>query len=81
MSTIQSVFVVHHSYGDSESETYKLVGIFSSETLALKAVEVLRQRSGFHDYPEGFSVDNYKLNEICWAEGFGPNDLQTVLDR
>lgn len=81
MNTNQNVYVVHHSYGDSESETYKLVGVFDSESTALKAVEALRHLPGFIDYPEGFSIDIYALNEVCWSEGFGIGETDTVLYR
>ena len=78
---MQKFYVVHHSYGEAESETYKLIGIFDSEMRALEVIEDLRRRPGFHDYPHGFSVDTYKLNEICWTEGFGPDEIQTIVDR
>ena len=81
MDANEKMYVVHHSYGDNESETYKLIGVFRNEKLALGAIEVLRQRPGFRDYPECFSVDTYQLNEVCWGERFGPDERQTIVCR
>ncbi|MGF2681259.1 DUF7336 domain-containing protein, partial [Pseudomonas aeruginosa] len=31
---MDNVFILHHTYGDSESESYKLLGVFSTEDRA-----------------------------------------------
>lgn len=31
---MSSVFILHHTYGNSESESYKILGIFSTKTKA-----------------------------------------------
>lgn len=75
------VFVLHHTYGPASSETYKLLGVFSSESSALEAERVARSLPGFRDYPDGFTVDVYDVDERCWSEGFGTNDLDRVTDK
>jgi homoserine kinase type II len=81
MNVNEAVFVVHHIYGEAESETYKLVGVFESEQGAQSAVDRLRLLPGFCDYPDGFSIDAYKLNEIAWSEGFGIDQIGAISDR
>jgi hypothetical protein len=66
-----NVFVLHHTYGCSESETYKLIGIFSSEELAKSAVYAHSQLPGFKDYPDGFEISLYQIDKSHWDEGFG----------
>jgi len=75
------VFVLHHSYGTSQSETYKLLGVFSSHASAHEAMFNALRLPGFRDYPDGFSVDEYIVDERCWPEGFGPGELDSVTDH
>ena len=68
---MDSVYILHHCYEDETHKDTKLIGVFTSNGHAEKAVEMMRSLPGFRDCPEGFVVDEYKLNEINWAEGFG----------
>ncbi|MCR9261618.1 MAG: hypothetical protein NXH95_18015 [Pseudomonadaceae bacterium] len=65
------VYVVQHTYEDDTHEDVKFIGVFDSKERAEGAVAELRDSSGFRDYPNGFSIDLYRLNEAWWQEGFG----------
>ncbi|WP_394782284.1 hypothetical protein [Undibacterium sp.] len=78
MNAKKIVFVVHHTYGESDSETYKLIGVFDTENSALDAIKILSLKPGFCDYVNGFSVEAYTLNESGWAEGFGTNQMDHI---
>ncbi|MBM7129975.1 DUF7336 domain-containing protein [Dyella mobilis] len=73
-----SVFVLHHTYGNSESETYKLLGVFSSDASAQSAILKYLRLPGFIDYPDGFEVTEYLIDEAQWIEGFGFDLLDDV---
>ncbi|TJZ76196.1 DUF7336 domain-containing protein [Chitiniphilus eburneus] len=66
-----NVYILQHTYGDDETESYKFLGVFESKIEAEKAIEFLKNLPGFRDYPDGFSIGKYTLNEIHWREGFG----------
>jgi len=66
-----NVFVLEHLRCDEVSEDAKLCGVFSTEDKANAAIARLSILPGFRDYPNGFSVDKYEIDEVCWAEGFG----------
>jgi hypothetical protein len=72
------VFVLHHTYGDSESETYKLLGVFSSEAAAQSAIQKYLPLPGFISYPDGFEITPYIVDENHWNEGFGFDHLDDV---
>lgn len=71
-----TVFVLEHArYKDdnknNDVEDFKLIGVFSAEAEAQAAIEQLKSQSGFKDYPNGFHIDAYPLNQINWSQGFG----------
>jgi hypothetical protein len=55
---------------DEEYDDLKIIGIFSSESQALAAVDRARLRPGFRDEPNCFAQDVYTLDEDRWVEGF-----------
>ena len=70
-----TVFVLEHArYKDdnknNDVEDFKLIGVFSTEAEAQAAIEQLKSQSGFKDYPNGFHIDAYPLNQINWSSGF-----------
>lgn len=72
------VFVLHHTYGESESETYKLLGVFSSETMARSVIKKYLDLPGFRDYPNGFEVTPHTINKTTWEEGFGFDQIDDI---
>lgn len=69
---MSNVFIVQHERPENDEywEDVKLIGAFSSKGAAEAAIEQLRKQPGFRDFPDGFSVDEYALNEFAWEEGF-----------
>jgi hypothetical protein len=65
------VFVVQHVHElEDESEDVKLIGVYSSQDAATKAVERLRRQPGFCDTPDGFHIDRYSVDADHWRSGF-----------
>lgn len=76
------VFVLQHLHLlNGDEDDVKLLGVYSSRTSAVEAVERFRQLPGFRDKPdmanpslpgpaEGFSIDEYELDQDGWEEGF-----------
>ncbi len=69
------VFVLEHTRyeddnRDKEIEDFKLIGVFVSVEQAQAAIEQLKNQPGFSDYPNGFHIDEYPLNQINWSSGF-----------
>jgi homoserine kinase type II len=55
---------------DSEEDTELLIGVYETEQEANAAVERLRSKRGFVDFPQGFQVVPYDLNQDHWTKGF-----------
>ena len=78
---MKSVFVLQHLHTlPGGEEDIKLVGVYSSEALALKAVARLASQPGFREDPtvvdpagdkiDGFYISNYAIDVDYWTEGF-----------
>lgn len=81
---MKEVYILHHVNMSEDldgGEDVKLIGVYSSQFLAEKAVERLKDQQGFRDNfkivdPEkdneesGFFIDKYILDEDQWTEGF-----------
>ncbi|MCA9599083.1 MAG: hypothetical protein KC776_37490 [Myxococcales bacterium] len=66
-----TVFVLHHvAHVDSGAEDEKLIGVYSTRQHAEAAIQRLRSLPGFSDFPDGFVIDEYALDEDHWTEGF-----------
>ena len=69
----KTVWLVWHIDDDAPSgveENEKFIGVYSSEELAREAVERLRDKPGFRDYPERWQVENCILDQDHWTDGF-----------
>ena len=53
-----------------EDDDGLLIGVYESEAAAKAAIERLRGKPGFHDYPEGVEIHTRELNQDSWTEGF-----------
>ena len=68
---LERVFVLTHSHElPSGEEDIKLIGVYSSRTRADAALATAAHRPGFREFPDGFHVDPYVLDEDHWIEGF-----------
>jgi len=70
-----SVFVLEHTRyeddnSDNDIEDFKLIGVFTSLEQAKAAIAQLTTQPGFKDYPNGFYIDEYPLDQINWSSGF-----------
>lgn len=71
----QTVYVLEHVRFDNDDRDndhtdFKLIGVFASEKDAQNAIEQLKDKPGFKDYPNGFHIDAYPLGQINWSSGF-----------
>jgi hypothetical protein len=58
------------SEDDLDEENALLIGVYESETAAQSAIERLKSKRGFRDYPEGFQIHSHELGKDSWTEGF-----------
>ncbi|QDU24071.1 DUF7336 domain-containing protein [Urbifossiella limnaea] len=66
-----SVFILQHVHErDDGSEDVKLIGVYSSRAAAAAAVDRMSRRPGFVDAAAGFHIDEYRLDQDQWAEGY-----------
>lgn len=67
------VYRLTHQFPDPDEDgfdRYFELGLFSARSRAESAVEQLRRKPGFRDYPDGFTIDEMLVDQICWEEGF-----------
>lgn len=64
------VWHIHHDAPTAEEEYEKLIGVYSSKRLAQEAIERLRDKPGFRDYPKRWEIDDYFLDDDGWIDGF-----------
>jgi len=48
----------------------KLCGVYSTRALAETARSQLATQPGFSSYPDAFLIDEYKVDQLQWTEGF-----------
>jgi hypothetical protein len=66
-----SVFVLQHVHAREDGvEDVKLIGVYSSREQARAAVARLGRLPGFADAPDGFHIDEYRVDQDHWAEGY-----------
>jgi len=82
MSRHASVFVVQHLHVHAGGEEcVKMIGVYANRSDAEQAVGRLSTQPGFRDYRRvidplrdddecGFYIDEYKIGEDHWTEGY-----------
>ena len=66
-----SVFVLQHVHSREDGvENVKFIGVYSSRENADKAVARLSCQPGFSDTPDGFHIDEYRVDQDHWVEGY-----------
>jgi hypothetical protein len=48
----------------------KLIGVYSTEERAKAAIDRLRDKPGFRDFPNRWAIHDRKLNFINWDGGY-----------
>jgi len=67
-----SVFVLQHVHAREDGdEDVKFIGVYSSREKADEAVARLVRLPGFSEAPEGFHLDEYRVDQDHWVEGYG----------
>jgi hypothetical protein len=51
-------------------DTELLIGVYQTEQDANAAIERLRSKPGFAEFPQGFLAVKYEINKDHWTEGF-----------
>jgi hypothetical protein len=71
----KSIYLLSHDYETPTSlDNGILLGIYHSEADARKSKEELATQPGFDQFPNGFHIDRYQINEDHWTDGFGETD-------
>ena len=68
MSSVQLLWFVRERKDGEETEL--LIGVYETEQDAKAAIERLREKPGFADFPQGFVTAQYEINKDHWTEGF-----------
>lgn len=55
---------------DDERQGPKEIGIYSTQANAEAAIDRVRGKSGFRDWPHGFRIIERALDQDHWGEGF-----------
>ncbi len=68
-------YLLDHEYEELEGSEYndftKFIGVFSSAKKAKEAIEYLRSKPGFNNYPKkSFTYGEIKINQYEWKQGF-----------
>lgn len=67
---MEKVYLVQHEHLINGVEDVKVIGIYSTQIPARRAIERAKSLVGFCDTPDGFYMDEYKLDEDYWTEGY-----------
>jgi hypothetical protein len=55
---------------EGEEDTELFIGVYSSEAAAKAAIERLKGKRGFAEFPEGFQIYDHQLDRDGWTEGY-----------
>jgi hypothetical protein len=67
-NTVQLLWFVEEREQGEGTELF--IGVYQTESDARTAIERLRNKPGFVDFPQGFMSETYELNKDHWTEGF-----------
>lgn len=68
---MSSVFVLQHVHSREDGvEDVKFIGVYSSREKAQDAVVRLGGLPGFAEASEGFHIDEYRVDQDHWVEGY-----------
>lgn len=68
--SVEHFKISHLSSQCHEDMGHKLVGLYSTRAKAATAMDALREKPGFKDWPDGFRVERETLNSLAWERGF-----------
>ena len=68
---MENVFLLWHvNKIDSDTKDEKLIGVYSSFRMAKAAQSKTSKLTGFKRAKNGFIIDEYKVDQDNWTEGF-----------
>ena len=68
---MQKIYYLYHvRYEDTDDEDFRIIGIYSSRKQAKLAIERMKKKPGFIDFPNGFQIIPSVLNRAEWLDGF-----------
>lgn len=68
---MEFVYLLWHTHEMSNGEEdVKLIGVYSSESIAEGKIDIYKDLPGFRDSQGGFEISKYKMDDDCWQEGF-----------
>jgi hypothetical protein len=67
---MDKVYLLWHVHQVGDDEDSKLLGVYSTEQLAVQRIERSRTKPGFAAHPDGFVISPYELDQDTWTEGF-----------
>jgi len=71
IKTGELVYILQHIRGeDTPSEHVKIIGLYSTQVNAEKAINLLRSKPGFCKSKKGFVISAYFLDKTFWVDGF-----------
>ena len=65
-----TVYMLWFELEQKREDSKLFIGAYSSESEAKAAIERIKGEKGFVNFPEGFRIYPYKLNEDHWRDGF-----------
>ena len=73
--SLTNVFLLWHTHNLTDDcgthEEVKLIGVFSSAEKANEAMEQLKNKEGFRDFPIScFEIAKIKIGQTSWIDGF-----------
>jgi len=66
----QSCFLLHHIHVVGDNEDIKIIGVYRSYAEAEAAIHRVKERPGFRDSVESFSIDEYQFGKDHWTQGY-----------
>jgi hypothetical protein len=65
------VYILQHTHDlNDDDQDIKLIGVYSTEEKAQKAISKLSSLPGFKDTLQSFYIDKYEIDKDHWSEGF-----------
>ena len=65
------VYVLWHTHELNEGEEdSKLLGVYSTESIAKDKIIQYKTLPGFNEYPDGFEITRYEIDVDNWKAGF-----------
>lgn len=57
---------------DDGEDVELLIGVYDTESAAEAAIQRLRDKPGFVNFPQGFQIHSREVGQDSWMEGFVP---------